>query len=88
MELQAPHPKRKSHNKVNSLLIPQIIYIASVIHIPQWAIYKFKILVTNFIWSNKPAKVKHTTLIAPINQVGLQPQDLQTKIEENKMDQA
>ena len=70
---------------VNSLLIPQMLYIASVLHIPKWALTKFKTMITNFIWSNKPAKIKYTTLIAPINQGGLNLQDLQTKIQANKV---
>jgi hypothetical protein len=42
-------------------------------------------MITNFIWSNKPAKIKYTTLIAPINQGGLSLQDLQTKIQAKKI---
>jgi hypothetical protein len=69
---------------VNSLLVSQMMYIASVIHIPKWAITKYNTLITNFIWDNKPQKIKYTTLIAPISQGGLNLQDLQTKIKANK----
>ena len=62
-----------------------MLYIASVIHIPKWAITKFKQMITSFIWSNKPAKIKYSTMIAPINRGGLQLQDLQTKIQANKI---
>jgi hypothetical protein len=70
---------------VNSLLVSQMLYIASVIHIPQWAIEQYNTLIRNFIWDNKPPKIKYTTLIAPIELGGLKLQDLQTKIEANKL---
>ena len=70
---------------VNSLLVSQMLYIASVIHIPKWAITKYNTLINNFIWDNKPPKIKYTTLIAPITQGGLNLQDLETKIKANKI---
>jgi hypothetical protein len=70
---------------VNSLLISQMLYIASIINIPQTAINKYSKMITNFVWNDKPAKIKYTTLIAPIAQGGLQLQDLETKIEANKI---
>ena len=83
-ELQAPHSKRQSHDS-KLLLHTQMLYIASVLYISQWAISKFKTLITNFLWCNKPAKIKYTTMTVPISQGGLQLQDLQTKIEANKI---
>jgi hypothetical protein len=62
-----------------------MLYIASVIHIPTWAIQSYNKLITNFIWDNKPPKIKYTTLIAPLAAGGLNLQDLQTKIEANKV---
>jgi hypothetical protein len=70
---------------VNSLLVSQMLYIASVIHIPKWAITKYNTIINNFIWDNKPPKIKYTTLIAPIAQGGLNLQDLETKIKANKI---
>jgi hypothetical protein len=70
---------------VNSLLLSQMLYIASVIHIPDWAIQKYHKLITNFLWDKKPAKIKYETLIAPIPQGGLNLQDLETKIKANKI---
>ena len=70
---------------VNSLMVSQMLYIASVIHILKWAITKYNTLITNFIWDNKPPKIKYTTLIAPITQGGLNLQDLETKIKANKI---
>jgi hypothetical protein len=62
-----------------------MLYIASIIHIPKWAITKYTQLITNFIWDDKPAKIKYLTLIKPIAQGGLNLQDLNTKIEANKI---
>jgi hypothetical protein len=70
---------------LNTLLLSQMLYIASVIHIPEWALVKYKQLITSFIWDNKPAKIKYETIIAPILQGGLNPQNLETKIKANKI---
>jgi endonuclease/exonuclease/phosphatase family metal-dependent hydrolase len=70
---------------VNSLLISQMLYIASVMFIPEWAITKYQQLISQFIWDNKPPKIKYQTLIAPIDKGGLNLQDLKTKIEANKI---
>jgi exonuclease III len=70
---------------VNSLLVSQMLYIASVIHIPKWAITKYNNLIRNFIWDDKPPKIKYTTLIAPIEKGGLKLQDLESKIKANKL---
>jgi hypothetical protein len=70
---------------VNSLMVTQMLYIASVIHIPKWAITKYNTLISSFIWDNKPPKIKYTTLIAPLELGGLKLQDLETKIKANKL---
>jgi hypothetical protein len=64
----------------NSLIIPQLIYLTSVMHMPRHYINKFKQLITDFIWEYKPAKVKYTTMINKIQYGGLKLQDLETKI--------
>ena len=69
----------------NSLLISQMLYIASVIHIPQWAILQYNKIIRDFIWNNQPSKIKYATLIAPIALGGMQLQDLQSKIDANKI---
>ena len=62
-----------------------MLYIASAIHIPQWAIQQYNTLIRNFIWNNEPSKIKYTTLISPIESGGLKLQDLQSKIEANNV---
>ena len=62
-----------------------MLYIASIIHIPQWADTKYTKLITQFIWDSKPPKIKYQTLIKPIARGGLNLQDLENKIEANKL---
>jgi hypothetical protein len=69
----------------NSLLISQMLYIASIMYIPEWATIKYQQIISQFIWDNKPPKIKYQTLIAPIEKGGLNLQDLKTKIEANKL---
>jgi hypothetical protein len=61
-----------------------MLYIASAIHIPDWAIKIYQKMITNFIWDKKPPKIKYDTLIAPIPQGGINLQDLGTQIKANK----
>jgi hypothetical protein len=55
---------------VNSLILSQMLYIASVIHIPEWAITKYNQLVLSFIWDNKPAKLNMNPLSLPYQKEG------------------
>jgi hypothetical protein len=61
------------------------MYLASVIHTPKWAIDEYNKIIRDFIWNDKPSKIKYATLIAPISLGGMQLQDLQSKIEANKI---
>jgi hypothetical protein len=70
---------------INSLLISQMLYIASVLYIPQWAIRKFNKLIIDFLWDGKPPKIKYPTIIAEVGDGGLKLQDLETKIQANKV---
>lgn len=63
-----------------------MLYIAPIMFLPPSIIDKYKQLVTSFIWNNKPAKIKYTTMIAMLAKGGLQFQDLETKIEARKID--
>ena len=46
----------------NTLLIPQIMYLCSIIHTPTTVLKEIKQLITNFIWSNKKSLIKYETL--------------------------
>ena len=63
------------------MLISQLLYISTVLHTPKWVVTKYNLLVRDFIWNSKPAKVKHNCLINSIENGGLKLQNLETKLE-------
>jgi hypothetical protein len=65
---------------VNTLLISQLIYAATVLQPPKWVITQFKDIVVEFIWNKKPAKVKYNCIINDIAEGGLKLQDIDAKI--------
>ena len=65
---------------INSLVIPKILYVASVILIPAQVIYNIEKMLANFIWSGRRPKIKNSTLIAAIEDGGLKLVDLHSKI--------
>ena len=65
---------------INSLLIPQLLYIASVIYIPDETIREINKMSSDFLWNNKPSKIKYNAIINEIEQGGLKLQDLECKI--------
>jgi hypothetical protein len=68
----------------NTMLISQLIYVGTVLHTPKWVIIRYNQLIRDFIWNNKPAKVKHLCLINSIENGGLKLQNLETKLESIK----
>ena len=69
---------------VNILILPQILYLGSVMHMPLKCVEAFKICITNFIWNYKTAKVKYTSIINKIEYGGLEWQELGAKIKSLK----
>jgi hypothetical protein len=69
----------------NTLLLSQLLYLGSCMYTPRWVFDKYKQIITKFIWNNKPAKVKYSTMIAKIEDGGLYVQDLETKVEAMKL---
>ena len=65
---------------INSLVIPKILYVASVIPIPAQIIYNIEKMLANFIWSGRRPKIKNSTLIAALEDGGLKLVDLHSKI--------
>ena len=65
---------------INSLVIPKILYVASVIPIPAQFIYNIEKKLANFIWSGRKPKIKNSTLIAAIEDGGLNLVGLHSKI--------
>jgi hypothetical protein len=66
---------------INTIAIPNMIYLSTVLHTPTWVIQKFQELVTKFIWNNKPSKIKYSNLIMTTENGGLKLQDYQSKID-------
>jgi hypothetical protein len=70
---------------VNTLIVPQLLYLGNVIHIPKYYLSKYNKIVTNFIWDNKPPKVKYTAMINSIENGGLALQDIDSKLRSMKL---
>ena len=51
-------------NIVKTLRLSKLIYSASLLSIPKGLIEKINKIIFNFIWDNKPAKIKRKTIIA------------------------
>ena len=56
---------------LRTLILPQVQFLFSMIYIPDTILKKLDKLLFNFLWDNKPAKIKRCTIIAPIEQGGL-----------------
>jgi hypothetical protein len=70
---------------INSLLASQLIYIGTVFHTPPWVVKKYKEIIINFLWDNKPPKVKYTNVIGNIEEGGLKLHDIEAKIKSIKI---
>ena len=69
----------------NTLLLSQLLYLGSCMYTPKWVFNKYKQIITKSIWNNNPPKVKYSTMIAKIEDGGLNVQDLETTIEAIKL---
>ena len=67
---------------INTMIITQMLYPGNVLHIPKTCIKEYNNIITQFIWDNKPPKIKYTTLINTIENGGLNLQDLTSKLEQ------
>jgi hypothetical protein len=70
---------------VNTLVIPQILYVSTVMTPPKNMIQSIKNLITNFLWSGKPPKIKYTCIINTLEMGGLKLQDVESKIKSLKL---
>ena len=61
---------------IRSILLPQVQFLFSMLYVPEKIIKKIDQILLTFLWDNKPAKVKKSTIIAPIDQGGLNMVDL------------
>jgi hypothetical protein len=70
---------------VNSLIMPQMLYACTVLGTPEWVLKKYNRMITDFLWDNKPAKIKYSCLINNIENGGLKLQDLENKSQALKL---
>ena len=56
---------------IKTLLLPQIQFLFSMLYTPNNIIKQIDEKLFNFLWDNKPAKIKRDTIIAPIKDGGL-----------------
>ena len=63
---------------INSLLIPIMLYPASVTYTPERVIKEFRKLVCKFIWASEVNRIAYYTLCLPIEQGGLNLLDLKS----------
>ena len=64
----------------NTLLLPQWLYLLQVLPTPPKEILKkYRVMIRNFIWNNKPSRIKYNKLIQNYERGGLQLQDLELR---------
>ena len=56
---------------IRSLILPQIQFLFSMVYIPDKLLKEIDSLLLNYLWGNKPAKIKRSTITAPIKDGGL-----------------
>ena len=56
---------------IKTLVLPQIQFLFSMLHVPNEILKKLDVMLFNFLWSGKPPKIKRETIIAPIKNGGL-----------------
>ena len=70
---------------VNSLLISQLIYLATCYNIPETHIKELNKIIFSFLWNSKREKVKRVVIFNPISQGGLGMIDLDSRIKSLKL---
>ena len=65
---------------INSVLLSILLYPCAVLYVPDWFINDVHCILIEFLWSGKKPKVKHSTMIADLEEGGLRCPDFKTKI--------
>ena len=65
--------------------ISQLLYLASVIHIPEWVIKQAEDIVYEFLWNGKGHKVKKKVVVQTYEQGGIRMGDLPTMLKIQKI---
>ena len=61
---------------IKSLILSQFTHLFSMLYTPPYVLEKLKRLILNFLWNNKPPRVKYETMIANIKDGGLKLPDI------------
>ena len=64
---------------INSLVISRLVYLATVLPIPQWVISMVRKNLMDFIWRGKQPLISYNSLILPVDKGGLKLCDLSNK---------
>ena len=65
---------------INTLALSQLIYLCSILYVPEVVYSEVKKIIVDFLWDGKPAKIAYNTLIQGIDEGGLKLIDLKTKV--------
>ena len=65
---------------INTLALPSLLYLASVIHVNEKVIKEVHKIILDFIWDGKVPKVAHATLVQNISEGGLKLVDFESKV--------
>ena len=65
---------------INTLALSQLIYLCSIIYVPENVYSEVKKIILDFLWDGKPAKISYNTLIQGIENGGLKLIDLKSKV--------
>ena len=56
---------------LKTLVLPQIQFLLGMIYVQEKTLIEIDKIFFKFLWNGKPAKIKKTTIIAPVNEGGL-----------------
>ena len=56
---------------LKTLVVPQIQFLLGLIYVPMKTLKEIDKILFKFLWGNKPAKIKRSTIIAPVSEGGL-----------------
>ncbi len=65
---------------INNLALPPLLYVASVLHIPDIVFKEVKAIISYFIWDGKLSRIAYEVLIQSVGNGGLKLMDIETKV--------
>ena len=70
---------------IKSLGISQILYVMNMLFVPKWVIVKSEKILYDFLWNDKPAKIRRKTICAQIDKGGLKMVNIDIMIKSMKL---